>query len=103
MTINIQFVKLTPSESQSEFVTKKLQKISKKYEWVIHTEVFLKLENDPAERGHICEMDVSLPGPKIFASSHEKNFEKAVKKTISEIESQLKKRKAKFTTQNISS
>lgn len=91
------------SESMSAYVTKKLQKISKKYEWVIRTDVFFKIENDPSERGHICEMEVSLPGPKIFATSNKKNFELAVKETTKDIETQLKKRKAKFTNQNISS
>ena len=38
-------------------------------------------------------MELSLPGPKIFASSTEKNFELAVKQTISDLEKQLKKRK----------
>ncbi|HBY70267.1 MAG: ribosomal subunit interface protein [Flavobacteriaceae bacterium] len=103
MTINIQYVKMKFSESMSSYVTKKLQKIEKKYEWVIRTDVFFKMENDSSEKGHICEMEVSLPGPKIFATSNEKNFELAVKETISDIERQLKKRKAKFTNQNISS
>ena len=103
MTINIQYVKMKFSESISSYVTKKLQKIEKKYEWVIRTDVFFKMENDSSEKGHICEMEVSLPGPKIFATSNEKNFELAVKETISDIERQLKKRKAKFTNQNISS
>lgn len=91
------------SESMSAYVTKKLQKIEKKYDWIVRIDVFFKIENDPSENGHICEMEVSLPGPKIFATSNEKNFEMAVKETISDIEKQLKKRKAKFTKQNISS
>jgi putative sigma-54 modulation protein len=53
--------------------------------------------------GNICDMEVSLPGPKLFATSNEKNYEMAIKETISDIERQLKKRKAKFTDQNISS
>lgn len=103
MNIHIQYVKMKTSDSMDAYVTKKLEKISKKYEWVIRVDVFFKIENDPSEKGHICEMEVSLPGPKIFAVSNEKNFEMSVKETISDIEIQLKKRKAKFTNQNISS
>ena len=103
MTIHIQYVKMKTSESMSAYVTKKLQKISKKYEWIIRIDVFFKAENDKSKKGHICEMEVSLPGPKIFAISNEKNYEMAVKETISDIEKQLKKRKGKFTNQNISS
>ncbi|MDX1462271.1 MAG: ribosome-associated translation inhibitor RaiA [Marinirhabdus sp.] len=103
MTIHIQFVKMKTSESMSSYVTQKLQKLAKKYHWLIRAEVFFKLENDPTEKGHICEMELSLPGPKIFAVSNEKNFEMAVKEAISDLDKQLKKRKAKFTNQNISS
>lgn len=103
MTIHIQYVKMKTSESMSAYVTKKLQRIAKKYEWIVRVDVFFKMENDPSKNGHICEMEVSLPGPKVFATSNEKNFEMAVKETINDIEAQLKKRKAKFTNQNISS
>jgi putative sigma-54 modulation protein len=103
MNINIQFVKVKTSESLSKFITEKLQRIFNNYEWIIRIDVFIKVENDPTEMGNICDMEVSLPGPKLFATSNEKNYEMAVKETISDIERQLKKRKAKFTDQNISS
>ena len=103
MTIDIQFVKMKTSESMVDYTSKKLQRLAKKYEWVIRADVFFKQENDPTEKGQICEMELSLPGPKIFAASNEKNYEMAVKETISDLEKQLKKRKAKFTHQNISS
>ena len=92
MTVDFQFVKIPVSEALKEYTTKKLQKIETKYNWVIHTEVFYKIENDDIGE-KICEMELSLPGPKIFASSKEKNFEMAVKETISDIQKQLKKRK----------
>lgn len=92
MTISIQFVKLPTSEALTQYTTEKLQKLATKYSWVIHTEVFFKIENNTtAEK--ICEMELSLPGPKLFAASKEKNFEMAVKETISDLERQLKKRK----------
>ena len=46
--------------------------------------------------GNICEIELSLPGPKIFASSKEKNFELAAKNTVADLTKQLKKRKATF-------
>lgn len=103
MTINIQYVKMKTSETMSSYVTKKLKKLDEHYEWLIRADVFFKTENDPSEKGNICEIELSLPGPKIFAMSNEKNFEMAVKETISDLDVQLKKRKGKFTKQNISS
>jgi len=96
MTINIQFVKMKTSDSMSDYVTEKLNKIAKKYEWVIAAQVSFKIENDPTPKGHICDIELSLPGPKIFAVSNEKNYEMAVKETIRDLEKQLKKRKAKM-------
>ena len=69
MNINIQFVKVKTSESLSKFITEKLQRIFNKYEWIIRIDVFIKVENDPTEMGNICDMEVSLPGPKLFAIS----------------------------------
>src|SRR5690606_40802153 len=69
--INIQYVKMPTSEAMSQYVEKKLQKIAEKYEWLIRAEISFKLENNVYGKGNICEMELSLPGPKIFATSTE--------------------------------
>lgn len=86
------------SESMNEYVEQKLQKIADKYEWLIRADVSFKMENNVYGKGNMCEIELSLPGPKIFASSKEETFETAAKETISDLEKQLKKRKAKFAT-----
>lgn len=96
MTINIQYVKMQNSDTMTEYVSEKLDKLGNKYQWVINANVFFKLENNPTGNKKICEIELSLPGPKIFASSKEKNFEKAFKNTVSDLTKQLKKRKAIF-------
>lgn len=98
MTVSIQYVNMDSSESLSTFTREKLQKLSKKYEWLINCDVHFKLDNNQKEQGHICNMEVSLPGPRIFATSNEKNYELAVKETINDLERQLKKRKHIFNT-----
>ena len=98
MTINIQYLKMPASEAMNEYVEKKLKKISAKYDWLIKAEVTFKMENNVYGKGNICEMELSLPGPRVFATSTETTFELATKNTISDIEKQLKKRKAKFIT-----
>ena len=103
MTIQIQFVKMPDSESMTGYTIEKLQKLSEKYSWLIKANVFFKIDKDTAGVDKVCEIELSAPGPRIFAASKEKNFEMAVKETISDLERQLKKRKAKFTNQNISS
>ena len=93
MEINIQFVKMQTSESMEAFVTKKLTKLVTKYDWIINATVFYKLEKDPKGKGKICDIQLSLIGPRIFASSNENSFEAATDKTINDLKVQLKKRK----------
>lgn len=97
MTISIQFVKMPGSEALITYTTKKLQKLGIKYDWIINAEVFFKITKNDSRIVKICEVELSAPGPRIFASASEKNFEIAVKETVSELEKQLKKRKSIMT------
>ena len=94
MTIDIQYVQMPTSEAMNILLTTKLNKLAKKYEWVIRAQVYFKLENDPKGKGKICEMELSAPGPRLFARSNEDDFEKAAANTIKDMEKQLSKRKA---------
>ena len=93
MTINIQFVNMSTSETMEAYTVKKLNPLSKKYDWIIKATVFFKKENSHKEKEIICEIELSAPGPRLFASSNEKNYEMAVKNTVIDLETQLKKRK----------
>lgn len=94
MNINIQYVKMPFSQSMTEYIIDKLGKLGERYQWITQARVFFRRENDPSGNGKICEIELSTPGPKIFASSRDWKFELAAKETTREIEKQLKKRKA---------
>ncbi|MEL6916977.1 MAG: ribosome-associated translation inhibitor RaiA [Bacteroidota bacterium] len=96
MTINIQYQGMSTSQSLSKIVTDKLDKLYKRYDWIIKANVLFKLEKNPTGIGRICEMELSAPGPRIFAKSDEDNFEKAAVETIHDLERQLRKRKQTF-------
>ncbi len=96
MTINIQYVHMATSETMSTYVTEKLKRLHKKYDWIINAEVHFEVEHNAKEKGKICKIELSIPGPRIFASSDEDNYEDAVKRTIKDLEIQLKKRKQVF-------
>ena len=98
MTIKIQYVKMPVSETLNEYVEQKLQNLAKKYDWLIRADVTFKMENNVYGKGNICDIELSVPGPNIFATSTEETFEGAAKETISDLIKQLKKRKGKFTT-----
>lgn len=97
MKIDIQYVHMPTSDSLNNIITDKMEKLGNKFNWIIKAAVFLKLEPDASGEGKICEIELSAPGPRIFASSKKDDFEKAVASTIKELEHQLKKRKEKFT------
>ncbi|NER09105.1 putative sigma-54 modulation protein [Muriicola jejuensis] len=97
MTVNIQYLHMPTSEAMNELLTHKLEKISAKYDWILSTDVYFKLGNDSSGKNKVCEMKMEVPGPRIFASSTEDNFEKAAAATLKDLERQLKKRKAVYS------
>ena len=93
MKKNIQFVNMSTSETMEAYTVKKLNSLVKKFDKIINANVFFKKENNSKDKGAICEIELSAPGPRLFASSNEKNYELALKNTIADLEKQLKKRK----------
>ncbi|MFV0540515.1 MAG: ribosome hibernation-promoting factor, HPF/YfiA family [Aestuariibaculum sp.] len=98
MTVKFQYVGVDVSESLSAYTKEKLDKLSNKHEFLIGASVHFKKEGQDHENGKICNIELSLPGPRIFATSNEKNFELAVKETINDLERQIKKRKEVYKT-----
>ena len=93
MKINIQYVHMPTSESLNQIITQKLERLHHKFNWILKAEVFIKLENNNSGENQICEIELSAPGPRLFACSTKDDFEKAVVSTIKELEHQLKRRK----------
>ncbi|SFZ92077.1 putative sigma-54 modulation protein [Flaviramulus basaltis] len=98
MTVNIQYVDVDVSETLSAFTKEKLEKLFNRYEFLINAVVYFKQDENHHEAGKICNIELSLPGPRIFATSNERNFEVSVRETISDLERQLKKRKQVYKT-----
>ena len=98
MTVNFQYVGVDKSDTLSAFTEKKLEKLSNKYEFLISASVHFKKDEKEHINGKICNIELSLPGPRIFATSNERNFEVSVRETVKDLERQLKKRKQVFKT-----
>lgn len=92
MIIDIQYIQMPTSKSMTSIIKQKLEKLTKKYNWIISANIFLKSENDSKGNGKICEIQLGVPGLRLFAKSNENNFEKVVVETIHDLEKQLKKR-----------
>ena len=98
MTVNIQYVGVDVSETLSAFTKEKLEKLFNRYEFLITASVHFKQDEKDHNDGKICKIELSLPGPRIFATSNERNFEVSVRETISDLDRQLKKRKQVYKT-----
>ena len=93
----VQFVQTETNDSVKQMVLEKVEQLSKKYDWLIRADVFFKEEKDTYGKGKICEIRLSCPGPRLFASSNEESFEAAVAETIRDLEIQLEKRKSEMS------
>ncbi|NNE31740.1 MAG: HPF/RaiA family ribosome-associated protein [Winogradskyella sp.] len=98
MMVNFQYVNVDVSETLSAFTEEKLGKLFNKYEFLISASVRFKSDSNFHDKGKICDIELSLPGPRLFATSNEGNYEVAVRETISDLERQLKKRKQIYNT-----
>jgi putative sigma-54 modulation protein len=98
MKVNIQFVHTAQRKWAEELVNQKLDDLGQKYDWIIGADVFFKEEKDTDGKGKICDIRLSLPGPRIFASSDEESFEASIAETTRDLEVQLKKRKAQTSS-----
>ena len=93
MIVNFQYVNTDVSESLSAYINERLEKLANKFEFLISAQVYIKHEDPNHEAGKICNIELSLPGPRIFATSNEHTYELAVNQTISDLKRQLEKRK----------
>ncbi|MCB0565709.1 MAG: ribosome-associated translation inhibitor RaiA [Phaeodactylibacter sp.] len=89
----IQFVGIEPIDAVEKLTQKKLDKLARKFSSIIRADVFFKEEPDSTGKGKICDIRLSLPGPRIHATSDESTFESAAAETVNDLERQLKKRK----------
>ncbi|MHA7056974.1 ribosome hibernation-promoting factor, HPF/YfiA family [Aquimarina sp. M1] len=93
-----EYTNVSASDRLESFVEEKLNNLSKKYPFVIRGDIFLKKENRDDNTGHVCGIRLSAPGPRLYASSDETNFEEAITETIRDLNDQLQKRKDKMKT-----
>jgi putative sigma-54 modulation protein len=97
MDIIYEYDGVTASSRLESYAAEKLNKLHHKFDDIIRADVFLKQENTSSdETGMICNIRLSLPGPRIFAEASNENFEESVNESVRELERQLKKRKDKM-------
>jgi ribosomal subunit interface protein len=98
MTVNFEYVGVDVSDTLNAFTEEKLEKLFTRYEFLISATVRFKHDSKSHTKGKICDIELSLPGPRIFATSDESQYEVSVRETIRDLERQLEKRKEVYKT-----
>ena len=99
MQIIFEYHDVSSSDALEQITTEKLEKLVTKYDMVIRADVFFKTENTTSdETGKICNIRLSLPGPRLFAEASHDNFADSVSESVKDLERQLRKRKEKMST-----
>ncbi|MDO6760217.1 ribosome-associated translation inhibitor RaiA [Tamlana sp. 2_MG-2023] len=99
MQIIFEYHDVDASDALEAFAKEKLENLGEKYDMIIRADVFIKAENTTSdETGKICNIRLSLPGPRLFAEASHDDFRNSVSESINELERQLRKRKEKMKT-----
>lgn len=99
MDIHFNYVHVSASERLEEFTREKLNKLKNHYDFIVSADVYFKTEKSSnPQKDKVCEIQLNLPGPEIFISAIEENFDKAVYKNVADLKRQLRKRKEKMQT-----
>ncbi len=97
MNINFEYDDVKASNRLEIMAAKKLDKLLDKFDFVVRADVFFKTENTSSpDKGMICNIRLSAPGPRLFAESSTGSFEASIAASVSDLDRQLQKRKAKM-------
>lgn len=99
MTIRFEYHEVQASKRLEAFATEKLESLFNKFSMIIRADVFFKLENTTSdETGKICNIRLSVPGPRLFAEANQDDFMNSISETINNLDTQLTKKKGKMTS-----
>ena len=99
MELVFEYHNVEASNRLEKLVKDKLEKLYQKYDDIIRADIFFKTENTTsAESGMICNIRLSLPGPRLFAEASHSEFSRSISESVGDLDRQLKKRKEKNQT-----
>lgn len=97
MNINFEYHDVEASKRLEQLATEKLEQLYTKFQMIIRADVFFKTENTTSrDTGMICNIRLSVPGPRLFAEASHDNFESSILESVSDLEKQLAKKKGKM-------
>lgn len=96
MNVNIQTVHFDADVKLTEYVNRKLQKLSTFHDRIIKVDVFLKLDNVVHQiKDKIAEISVHVPRTQFFVKASSKSFEESFDDAFDSLVTQIKRKKEK--------
>jgi len=95
MDIKINSLHFDADQKLEEFITKKVNKLSDRFEKITAVDVALKLDNSQDKENKIAEIKVLVKGTEFFAKKQSASFEESVDEVADALKRQLTKYKEK--------
>ncbi len=95
MEITIQAIHFTANDTVKDYIQKKVNKLERFHDRIIHTEAILRKEHLDGKEKMLIELKLKVPGNLIIAKESGSTFEEAIDLCVNKIQPQLKKHKEK--------
>ncbi len=92
MEVRIQPVNVTTPSTLEEFIQKKLDRLERFDDKILHAEVTIK-ESAGAEKNKIVAVRLAIPGNDLFAEKEAKTYEEALDDCVDALKKQIEKKK----------
>jgi len=96
MQIIFEYHDVSASDRLEALAKEKLEELQTKFDFVHRADVFFKTQNRSDDAEQICDIRLSMPGPRLFASTNAETFVAAISETVKDLEDQLRKQKEKM-------
>jgi putative sigma-54 modulation protein len=97
MNVKIQTVHFDADARLTDFINKKLEKLTTFHDRIVKVDVFLKLDNIAhAIKDKIAEIRVHVPRHDFFVKVSSKSFEESFETALEAVISQIKRKKEKL-------
>ncbi len=93
MQIQTNAVHFKADQKLLSFIQERLNKLEQYSDRIINATVFLKLENHGQVRDKVTEIQLQVPGDRLFSKSSERSFEAAIDGACESLRRSLKKYK----------
>jgi putative sigma-54 modulation protein len=98
MKVKIQSIAFTLRREVSDFIQKKVKKVTRFYREIISIEVSLKVDKSATRENKVCRIRLIIPGNDMLSGAQCKSFEAATVQAVNALERQIERRKTRVIT-----